>query len=181
MANGVSITIDSRRFTGKLANLVRPALDNAVALSLVDTAKTGIVQASKAIRARTGIKTGVIKDRIFYDPVNTGDYRVYVKSSTEPVPLRDFPGTRQTSTGIQTRAWGKQQIIPHGFTVERFGGHAYVRKGRQRFPIKKLFGPHIGGTFALRDVQGVVGDAMTVRLQKALARRMAAAARRQGK
>jgi len=179
MATEVGITVEAEGFINSLRNLSRPALDQPVALALVDTAKTAIVKAAQTIRQRTGLPSATVKDRIFYDRVDVGDYEVVVKSSKRPIPLADFAGTRQIASGVRTRAWGKEQVIKSAFTIERFGGNAFRRVGRARFPIQKLWGPTIGGTFATPEVQGVVKEAMEERLQRALARRIAAAVRRQ--
>src|SRR5262245_55228908 len=173
MAAEVGFDVNATAYVNSLTQLARPKLDQAVALALVDTAKSAIVQATKAIAARTGLRSGTVKERIFYDRVNVGDYEARVKSSKRPIALKEFPGTRQVASGVQTRAWGKAQVIKSGFIIERFGRNFYRRKGRSRFPLTKLWGPTIGGTFAKPEVQSVVGATMQERLQKSLSRRMA--------
>lgn len=179
MAPRVGITVHAEAFVNSLSGLQPPKLDQAVALALVDTAKSAIVKAASVIARRTGLRSGTVKERIFYDRVAVGDYEVTVKSSKRPIPLIEFP-VRQTGSGVSTRAWGKGQTIRGAFIATMRNGHTGVfrRVGRARLPIKELWGPTIGGTFAVPEVQGVIGDTMRARLQKALARRMASAARR---
>jgi hypothetical protein len=180
MAQQVGITVNAQAFINSLQGLQPPRLDQAVALALVDTAKTAIVKAGSVIARRTGLKSAVVKERIFYDRVDVGDYEVRVKSSRRAIPLIDFP-VSQTRAGVSTRAWGKSQVIRHAFiaTMPRSGHRGVFRRsGSARLPIKQLWGPNIAGTFATPEVQTVISDAMKARLQSALARRMASAARR---
>ena len=70
-------------------------------------------------------------------------------------------------------------MIKNAFITTTKNGHTGVfrRVGKRRLPIQQLWGPTIGGTFATKEVQGVIAKTMQERLQKALARRMAAATR----
>jgi hypothetical protein len=175
----VGITVNATAYVNSLTGLMRPKLDQAVALALVDTAKSAIVKAASVIARRTGLKSATVKERIFYDRVAVGDYEVFLKSSRRAIPLIDFP-VSQTRAGVSTRAWGKSQAIKHAFIATMRSGHrgVYRRTSTGRLPIRELWGPHIAGTFATPEVQAVISAAMKARLQSALARRMASAARR---
>jgi hypothetical protein len=174
----VAIKVDAVAYINSLGSIAKPKLDRIVALALADTAKAAKVKAAGVIARRTGLKSGVVKGRIFYDRVNPGDYEVEVRSSKRPIPLIEFP-VRQTGSGVQTRAWGKPQVIQHAFIATMKSGKTGVfrRVGPARLPIKQLWGPTIGGTFATDEVQGVINATMKARLQSSLARRMAAAVR----
>lgn len=182
----MAITVNAQAYVNSLEGLMKPRLDQAVALALVDTAKSSIVQAAKTISQRTGLRSGTVKERIFYDHVAVGDYRVFVKSSRRPIKLIEFPVT-QTRAGVRTRAWGKEQVLKSAFIANMpSGGRGVFRRtgkfGRRGKPylerIEALWGPTIAGTFAKPEVQRVIADVMKARLQNALTRRMAAAARR---
>jgi minor tail protein Z (GPZ) len=183
----VGITVNAEAFVNSLQGLQKPKLDQAVALALVDTAKTAISKAGSLIARRTGLKSAVVKERIFYDRVDVGDYQVVVRSSRRAIPLIEFP-VSQTRSGVSTGAWGKRQTIAHAFiaTMPRSGHTGVFRRtgkfGRRGKPylerIKELWGPTIAGTFATPEVQATISAAMLARLQSALARRMASAARR---
>jgi len=174
-----TIEVNSRDFQRTLSQLQKPKLDEVVAKALADTAKSAKVKAAAVIARRTGLKSAVVKERIFYDRVDPGEYEVQVKSSRRPIALIEFP-VMQTATGVSTRAWGKVTLIKHAFIAKMKSGHTGVfrRVGKSRLPIEQMWGPTIGGTFAKPEVQAVIAKTMRERLSKSLARRMAAAVRR---
>jgi hypothetical protein len=179
MAQQIGITVNAEAYVNSLTQLARPKLDQAVALALVDTAKSAISKAGTLIARRTGLKSSLVKGRLSYDHVAPGDYEVRVKSSRKAIPLIEFPVSR-TRAGVSTRAWGKSHVIRHAFIATMRSGHTGVfrRVGRSRLPIRELWGPHIWGTFAQPEVQAEISKVMRERLQKALGRRMASAVRR---
>jgi Prophage minor tail protein Z (GPZ) len=177
---GSGITLDAEVFLDRLTALQRPRLDQPVALALVDTAKSGISKAASLIGRRTGLRTGTVKARIYYDQVRVGDYQVTVRSSRKPIPLIEFPNVRQVASGVRTSVWGRSQIISSAFIATMPTGHRGVfrRRTSRRLPIKQLWGPTIFGTFATPEVQSVIRSTMKTRLAAALARRIASAQRR---
>lgn len=174
------VSFDATVFLGHLGALGRPQLDQTVALALADTAKSTITKAAQLIAKRTGLRSATVKARLSYDSIRVGHYQATIRSSRRPIPLYDFPGTAQTSTGVRTRAWGKTQVIRSAFIATMRSGHvgAYRRRGRSRLPIKQLWGPTIYGTFATPQVQGLIRKTMQDRLRASLLRRLAAAQRR---
>jgi hypothetical protein len=174
------ITVSAEAYLARLTALQRPKLDKAVALALVDTAKSAISKGASLIARRTGLKTGTVKQRIYYDPVRVGAYQVVVRSSRRPIPLIEFASVRQTGAGVRTGAWGRSQVISSAFIATMPSGHrgVYRRRGPARLPIRQLWGPTIFGTFATPEVQSVIAATMRDRLQKALTRRIASATRR---
>jgi hypothetical protein len=171
------ITIDAREFLRTITVLQKgdPRHDKAVALALVDSAKNARVRARGLIARRTGLKAGTVDGRIYYNTVRPGDAQVVIRSSRRPIRLSEFPGTTQVASGVRTRAWGKSQIIQSAF-IKR--GQVFRREGRERYPIRSLYGPTIWGTFALREVQEPVGARIREQLPKNLSRRFRAAMRR---
>jgi hypothetical protein len=190
MANSSGgFTFDAEVYLGRLTALRPPAIDRAVALALVDTAKAGITKGAALIARRTGLKSATVKNRIFYDTVRVGDYQVIIRSSRRPIPLIEFPSVRQVGAGIRTSVWGRSQIIGSAFIATMPSGHRGVfrrtgRYGRRGKPylerIKELWGPTIYGTFATPDVQSVIRSTMKARLKTALIRRIASEQRRRG-
>jgi hypothetical protein len=174
-----AITVDATAYVNSLGSIAKPKLDQIVALALVDTAKSAKAKAAGVIAKRTGLKAAMVKERIYYERVDPGEYEVHIRSSKRPIALIEFP-VMQTATGVSTRAWGKTQLIKHAFIATMRNGHTgvYRRVGRPRLPIEQLWGPTIGGTFARPEVQEVIAKTMKDRLSKSLARRMAAAIRR---
>jgi minor tail protein Z (GPZ) len=183
------LTFHAEAFVDSLGALQKPRLDRAVALALVDTAKSGIAKGAGLIARRTGLKSATVKNRIYYDRVRVGDYQVVIRSSRRPIPLIEFPSARQVGAGIRVSVWGRSQIIGSAFIATMPSGHRGVfrrtgRYGRRGKPylerIKELWGPTIYGTFATPDVQSVIRSTMKTRLKTALIRRIASEQRRRG-
>jgi hypothetical protein len=178
MATETGITVDADAFVNSLGAISKPKLDKIVALALVDTAKSAIAKAATVIAKHSGLKSKVVKSRMKYDHVAIGQYQTAVHSSRKAIRLIEFP-TRQTGTGVWTRAWGKPQVILHAFITTMKSGHVgvYRRSRASRLPIEELWGPTIYGTFKTKGVQDVIRKTIQARLQTSLARRMAAAVR----
>jgi hypothetical protein len=50
---------------------------------------------------------------------------------------------RQFGYGVGGKPWGRWQRFESAFLVSSLGNNAFVREGKARFPIKKMFGPSI--------------------------------------
>jgi hypothetical protein len=177
---GLSITFDWSLFLNRLHGLRPPALDQAVALALVDTAKSAVSKAASAIAQHTGLRVATVKSGISYDKVNVGDYQTFIRSSRRLIPLIDYRG-RQTGAGTRAaKPWGKSQVFRSTFIATMPGGHRGIfrRVGKPRLPIKEMMGPGIYHTFAQPDVQAKVIATIRQRLPAAVARRIKAQQRR---
>jgi hypothetical protein len=180
---GISISIDWSHFLERCHGLRRPALDRPVALALVDTAKAANVKAASSIARHTGLRSATVKQRLFYDRVNIGDYQTYLRSSRRLIPLMQF-GARQTNPGVRAaRPWGKPQVFKSTFIATMPSGHRGVfrRSGSRSLPIKEMMGPSIHGTFAQPSVQATVRATIRQRLPVLLARRIKSEQRRAGR
>lgn len=188
----LTVSIDTRELDAMLQTLARPQLDVAVAKGLAATTKNAQVKAASVIAKRTGLKSGVVRPRIIPDYVRPGDYTTHIRSSRRPIPLADFPSTKQVATGVATRAWGKPQVLAGAFfaTMPSHStadagigtggdGHrsAFRRSGSSRLPIRKLWGPTIAGTFATPEVAKVIATTIRQRLDFNLRRAMRSALR----
>jgi len=68
----------------------------------------------------------------------SGQYEIIARDVT--LSLKDF-APRQTAKGVSAAPWGKRRVFPHTFIGPN--EHVFVRLGRARLPVKKLFGPSI--------------------------------------
>jgi hypothetical protein len=178
---GLSISFDWTHFLDRLHGLVPPKLDQAVALALVDTAKSATAKAASSIAKRTGLRVASVKSKIFYDRVNVGVYETFLRSSRKLIPLIDYGG-RQTAIGVRAaKPWGRAQVFKTAFiaTMPKTGYRGVFRRsGDARLPIKQMWGPGIYHSFAQPDVRAVVTATIKTRLPIALARRIKAQQRR---
>jgi hypothetical protein len=177
---GMSISFDWSLFLDRIHGLRPPQLDQAVALGLVDTAKSATAKAASVIARRTGLRVSRVKPAISYDKVNIGDYQTFLRSSRRLIPLIEYGG-KQTGAGVRAaKPWGKPQVFRSTFIATMPGGHRGVfrRVGKPRLPIKEMMGPGIYHTFAQPDVQAAVIATIKQRLPSAIARRIKAQQRR---
>lgn len=180
MASFLEVTVDTKAIDAALAQLKPPGLDKSVALALVDTQKNTKTRAAALISKQMAVKSGAVKDKIVLPYVRVGDYTALVRSSKRPIPLIDFPSTREVARGVYTRAWGSARTIRGAFIATMPTGHrgVYWRTSRGRLPIKQLWGPTIAGTFATPAVADLIRVTMAERIQFNLTRRITAAIRR---
>lgn len=85
---------------------------------------------------QSGIKKYVVKHLARRDgqPV----YRIIAKSGA--MSLKEFDA-KQTAEGVVASPWGRRRVFRHAFILRKLGGHVFIRKGKARLPIKKLYGP----------------------------------------
>lgn len=179
---GASLTVsfDWKPFIKVTDALKRPALDRAVALTLVDTAKAANTKAASAIAKHTGLRVARVKQNLFYDNVRVGQYQVNLRASTRLIPLIEF-GARQTSQGVRAaKPWGRSQVFKSTFIATMPGGHRGVfrRVGKRRLPIVEMMGSSIHGSFAQPNVRKIVTTTIKQRLPVLLARRVKSQMRR---
>jgi hypothetical protein len=176
----LEVTFDAGGFMAAIGALKRPQLDEAVAKALADTQKNTKVKAAASIAKHMGLRSARVKEAILTPFVRPGAWVAHVLSSRKPIPLIEFPGVRQTATGVFTRAWGRPQTILHAFIATMPTGHrgVYRRTGEHRLPIKQLWGPTIAGTFQTPDVRKIIETQMKLRLPINLKRRIRALQRR---
>jgi hypothetical protein len=171
---GLSVNFDWKPFIAATDALKRPALDRAVALALVDTAKAANVKAASAIAKHTGLRTARVKKNLHYDRVPVGQYHVHMRASTRLIPLIEF-GARQTKQGVRaSKPWGRAQVFKSTFLATMPGGHRGVfrRVGRKRLPIQEMMGSSIHGSYAQPNVRAAVEATIRQRLPGLLGRRI---------
>lgn len=71
-----------------------------------------------------------------------------------------------TSGGVVSSPWHKTRLFPGAFIGP--GGHAYIREGRKRTPIRKLYGPSLPREIARGQTKSVVDAVMTQRFMPEL-------------
>lgn len=177
--NGIELSVNWEPFLDVISGLRPPKLDRPVALALVDTAKAANAAAARQIAKHTGLRVSEIRPKLFYDRVNIGVYHTFVRSSRKRWPLIDFKAV-QNKTGVRAaKPWGKAQVFKSAF-IAQAGGHRGVfrRVGKDRFPIKEMWGPSVHSTFKQPATVAVVNRTIRTRLPILLTRRLKAEIRR---
>lgn len=122
---------------GELAGNIR---DKAVVRALNRTATTIRAEAAREIKAEYNLKVGEIKGQMRIDNATAALLRSRVVVSGKPMSLSDF-APRQNSQGVTVLIKrGQRKLIRHAFLLNRPGGSpVFIRLGKARLPIKKLF------------------------------------------
>lgn len=95
----------------------------------------------RSVAKQAGVKYGKAKGVINARQAmgaGGGQYEIVARDVT--LSLKEF-GPRATKKGVSAAPWGKRRVFPHTFLGPN--GHVFVRLGKARLPIKKLFGPNI--------------------------------------
>ena len=96
----------------------------------------------RALRQQTGAKAKVVKRA-------TKTYRSSFSNLTYTIEARgDHMGLshfspRQFSYGVRAKPWGRWQRFEGTFVAAQLHNNVFVREGRARLPIAKLWGPSI--------------------------------------
>lgn len=122
---------------GRLAGEIR---DKAVVRALNRTATTIRAEAAREIRAEYNMKVSDIKGEMRIENATPSQLRARVVVRGRPQSLSEF-GPRQNKQGVTVMVKrGQRKLIRHAFLWQRPGGApVFVREGKSRLPIKKLF------------------------------------------
>jgi hypothetical protein len=171
MAGAIEITIDKQKLASVQASLkgIRNGLDKVLVGAINDTSRRMVTFVSSELRNRVNIKKRDIDKHIGRSPATRqqksarGKIRLEeserlslkyfgaktIKTSGYKKMSRIKRGTLRPTQGVryQIMKSGGKQRIRDAFLVDRLGGHAFRRAGRERLPIVKLFGPSPWGVF----------------------------------
>lgn len=113
--------------------------------------RKAFTQVKRALRKQTSIPSAVVQRSVKFFPASTsvGRMEVAIHGSGRELSLKLFRA-RQFKAGVRAHVWGKSKMYKGGFMGPRPGviapklaGHAFVRAGKSRLPISKMFGPSI--------------------------------------
>lgn len=73
---------------------------------------------------------------------------------------------RQTKKGVTAKAWGKRKLYRHAFMAQMKSGHMgiYRREGRERLPIKEMYGPSVPREMATNEIVNEMHDTFEERV-----------------
>jgi hypothetical protein len=96
----------------------------------------------RALRQQTGAKAALInrETRSFRSTFSNLVYTIEARG--DYLGLSHF-SPRQFGYGVRAKPWGRWQRFDSAFLVGSLAGNAFVREGKARLPIKKMFGPAI--------------------------------------
>lgn len=122
------------------------------------TAKQATTQAKREIRSVYNIKAKYLNQNIKTHRGSASNHAAKITATGQGIRLKAF-GAKQVKTGVSVQVKkGNRKIIKHAFgpKIPRLGGNVFVRSGKERLPIKKLFGPGAAAMFGTKKVMGKV-------------------------
>lgn len=109
------------------------------------TARSVRTEISKRVRAEVALKASVIKGSVTMTKASRqAKPSAKVGVDAKPIPLKHY-AARQVKKGttVRVKKKGGRKLIKHAFIADKLGSHVFQRKGDDRFPILKRFGPSV--------------------------------------
>ena len=113
----------------------------AIAKALDAVGNKTKTQLKRAVAKQAGVKAGRVEAALSVrQAMGSGQGTFTIVARDVTLSLKEF-GARQTRAGVSAAPWNKRRVFPHTFIGPN--GHVFVREGKARLPIKKLWGPNI--------------------------------------
>lgn len=130
---------------------------------------------SRSIRKDFRLKSSTLKEFMTLRRASSGakDAEATIKFRHEPLSAIRFGNPSQTRRGFSVTIFrGNRQTISGGFISDQLGGHGFVRRGPERLPIRKIFGPSVRqmAPKAIEKTKKAVNERMEKELTRNLAR-----------
>jgi hypothetical protein len=174
------VTVDTSPLRGVLGALQAPAFHEVAALAINDTAKNAQVEAAQQLAPMMGLPSRDVKAAFSIQPATPDHLAGALVARGRAIPMIKFR-PRASRRGVSIRIAGKTEVYRHAFIATVRHGHVGVfeRKGRERLPIRELYGPSITGMLKRSDVLPKLLETISDRLLVNLARQIDRRARRE--
>lgn len=129
-------------FTAGVERLASDKTRAAARMALNDTGRRANTQVKRTLTKQTGLKSGAIQKGVKQQFASNARLEFRIIGTGKHFGLTDF-GARQGKRGVSAAPWGTRRIFPRTFLAPKLGNQVFVRLGRARLPIKKLWGPSI--------------------------------------
>jgi hypothetical protein len=147
----LDVKLDVEKVKRNLSDIQRKKVPVAAARALNKTIGNVRTQANKSIRQERALSAKVVRDALSISKATRASLVASLVASGKTIPLREYQA-RQGKRGVTVKVTpGRRKVVVHAgnkaFQIDKFGKHVYVREGKGRLPIKKLYGPSIPATF----------------------------------
>ncbi|QOR55225.1 MAG: hypothetical protein SHS37scaffold296_42 [Burkholderiales phage 68_11] len=180
----------------RMENYKRDVLAKAVPLALNRCAEMTRTAASRELRSKGyAFSASEVKDAIAIIKASAGQTRVKLIVRRRTKSLMDF-SPRESKAGVTVKVHGGRKLIKGAFIAQRLNGTSGVyvedkkagktiirrqsqykrgsKGGWHAYPVRKLFGPSVGGVYSTEQVQAamavVIGSSFESRLEHELRR-----------
>jgi hypothetical protein len=149
---------DAQRRIGELGSKAPRIIARALNRSITSAraAMAGVVARDM------GLKVGDVREKIRLREASPNDLRATLYASAKPLPLIDFKATgpvpsRGRGRGVSAVMKGARQRYPNAFIAIMPTGHkgVFARRGKNRLPIRELFGVSIAYVFKKHESVGL--------------------------
>jgi hypothetical protein len=155
-------------------------LPKEVAIAINATSKKVRTEAARALKKELNVPVKVLKKAIkLKSKASSQELREVIGFlKGYPIPLKYF-SPRKTATGVTAKIDSKikgkagRTAFPHAFLVSKYGGRVFNRVGKNRLPIKQVYGPSPGDAFEAAGIGPLAAKvAAAEELPKQLTRRI---------
>jgi Prophage minor tail protein Z (GPZ) len=146
---------------------------HAIRRAVNHTGDKALTQVSRTLAKQTGVKYRVVKRALTVQRANydRASYKIGAKGGY--ISLKEFDA-RQTRKGVSAMVWGKRRVFPHSFISQKLGGHVFVRMGKGRNPIRKMWGPALPAELVKAETAAIFLSTVEANLPARVAHEVAA-------
>ena len=184
MTFNISIQHDLKKFRQQLSALEKQAYQPAVVRTLNRTAESAKVASARYVAAQLGSKQAGVKRRI--ETIRATPRRLWATlvAHGRPLQLIEFVvGSKKPTQQlgdkrglVKTKVFGRQKTYYKAFIAPRRTGDSnttmYMRKGKERKPLKMMYGPGIEQVFRKPENDKIMQDKVRERLPIEFARNL---------
>jgi hypothetical protein len=166
----ISVKHDLKKFRKQMTVLEKQACLPATIRTLNRTAESAKVAGSRYVASQLGSKQAGVKRRI--ETIRATQKRLWATlvAKGRPLQLIEFVvGSKQPTQQkggkrgfVKTKVFGRQKTYYKAFIAPRRSGDSnttmYIRKGKERKPIKLMYGPGIESIFKSDEAQRIMED-----------------------
>ena len=164
-----------RADTAGIGNLARdlarvvadaPKVFTQAALSV---ARASTTEGKREITAIYAIKQARVAEGL---RSSVGGYTVITTGKANGITLQSFGGKQAAKGYMAAVRKGRRKLIKGGFTPPKFAGVPFKREGKERTPIKVLYGPSVASMLRNREVSERFVLRQSIRARDELTRRI---------
>ena len=130
------------QFEAAIQHVGQNGAKRAFARAINHETRKASTQIRRQVAKASSIKYGDVTRATRFKGANPNQLAAKIIAKGQAFPLKYF-GAKQFSYGVRAKVWGQTQRYKSAFIVGRYANDAFVRKGKARFPISKMWGPSV--------------------------------------
>ena len=139
--SGISVSFTFSKSLSKLIEQAGLKAPYAIGRAIDEVGNKTKTQVIRTVAKQAGVKQAKVRGIVTVRQAmgsGNGEYTMIARDAT--LSLKEF-SPRQTRRGVTAAPWGKRRAFAHTFAGPN--AHIFVREGKSRLPIRKLWGPNI--------------------------------------